>query len=247
MAADCNDRVDLSDLLKDGAVVANRSAREENQSPAAERRLNDVRHTILLVKEVPRCIGGLRLRLCDVLCRWFHLNDVGPEQRGQVRAIRDDIKSRLCRGIELAATWVSPNHNGKASRPRFRGAGANLFEHLVLAVRAGVDRIPDRRATKLERLAHRSRNGLVFDGAEAVGVVRLEDERHFSRETVRTRRQQPVRRGEGAQTCLDRQLEVITWVIPGRVLRKAAGGAVLETLVDREDHELTRAPGAAEY
>ena len=84
----------------------------------------------------------------------------------------------------------------------------------------------------------------VFLGArQAVGVVELEDQRDLPGKGAGAGLDKAERRGIGDEPGLDRQLEVVMRVVGRRVRREAARRAVLEALVDRQDHQLA---GAAE-
>ncbi len=75
-------------------------------------------------------------------------------------------------------------------------------------------------------------------------IVDLEDERNFTGEIPRARLDEPQRRGVGVAARLHRQLEMVARIVAGRIDGEAAGRAVLEALVNREDDQ---AAGAAQF
>ena len=80
--------------------------------------------------------------------------------------------------------------------------------------------------------------------ASAVGVVALQDGRDLPGEGIGAGGDHAERRGIGVQSGLDGELVVVVRVIGRRVRREAARRAVLEALIDRQDHHLA---GAAEF
>ena len=80
---------------------------------------------------------------------------------------------------------------------------------------------------------------------ERVGVVELQDERDLAGELGGAGLEEAERRGVGVAARVDRELEVVARVVAGRVRREAARRAVLEALVDRQDHQLAGAAEAA--
>ena len=102
--------------------------------------------------------------------------------------------------------------------------------------------------TQPSRSASSTRGGhrLVADVAagQAVGAVQLEDQRHLAGIGDRTDLERPERCGVGREPRLDRELEQIARVVGRGIGREAAGRAVLEALVDRQDHHLAGAARA---
>ena len=78
-----------------------------------------------------------------------------------------------------------------------------------------------------------------------VVAVHLENQRDLAREFARTGHEQAERRREARATALDRQPAMVEGVVGRRVHREAARRAVLEALVDRQDHQASRARQAA--
>ena len=112
-------------------------------------------------------------------------------------------------------------------------------------VGAGIDGEADRRAAEAQRVLDAGGDRLVaFLGArQAVGAVHLRIVGICAGEGVGAGLDNAERRGIGAEPGLDRELEMVVRVIGRRVRREAARRAVLEALVDRQDHHLA---GAAE-
>ena len=75
----------------------------------------------------------------------------------------------------------------------------------------------------------------------AVVVVDLQDQRDLAGELGRAGLDEAERRGVGVAAGVDGELEVVARVVAGGVGREAARRAVLEALVDRQDHHLARA------
>ena len=76
-----------------------------------------------------------------------------------------------------------------------------------------------------------------------VMIVELQDERDFTGEVARARFQETQRRRVGVAAGLDREFEVVARIVARRIRREAAGRAMLEALIHRQDHHLA---GAAE-
>src|SRR5207247_984065 len=81
----------------------------------------------------------------------------------------------------------------------------------------------------------------VVAAVEAVGVVELQDERDLARELRRAGLEEAERRRVGVAARRQRQLEVVARVVAGGIGREGARRAVLEALVDGQEHEPARA------
>src|SRR5262249_11167733 len=75
--------------------------------------------------------------------------------------------------------------------------------------------------------------------AHRVRVVELEDEGDLHRVVAGDGLEEAEGRGVRVATGLDRELHVVVRVVPLRVRREGTGRAVLETLVHREDDQLS--------
>src|SRR5204862_30032 len=71
----------------------------------------------------------------------------------------------------------------------------------------------------------------------AVGVVELQDARNLAREPRRRGRQVAERRRLGVAARRERQLEVVARIVRSRIGGAGARRAVLEALIDGQDHE----------
>src|SRR5579862_9584810 len=74
-----------------------------------------------------------------------------------------------------------------------------------------------------------------------VMIVQLEDERDCAGVFRRGRLEESERRRIRIASGIERELEVISGIIRGWIDGEAAGRAMLKTLVNREDDELSRA------
>ena len=79
-------------------------------------------------------------------------------------------------------------------------------------------------------------------GGQPVRRVDLQDGRDRAGEGVGAGLDHAERRGIGVEPGLDRQLEMVVRVIGRRVGREGARRAMLEALVDRQDHQLPVPP-----
>ena len=102
---------------------------------------------------------------------------------------------------------------------------------------ARIDGEADRRAAEPQRIGDAAGDRLVLGGGQAVAAVHLQDGRDGAGIGGGAGLDHAERRGIGVQPGLDRQLEMVVRVIGGGVGREAAGRAVLEALVDRQDHQ----------
>ena len=209
----------------------------------AKRRLHDVldargeRRDV----DVGLLVGGLRFGLPQDVGRRLDLDDVGAEQGGHMGGVGADIHRRLARLVELAAARVGPHDDGEADRLGLLGHRPDLLHHLVLVLGARIDREADRRAADAQRILHRAGDGLVLVGRQRIGRVELEDGRDGAGEGVGAGLERTQGRRIGVQPGVDRELVVIVRIVGVGVGREGTVGAVLEALVDGQDHHLARA------
>ena len=141
----------------------------------------------------------------------------------------------------LRSARIAPHHHRESARLRL---GGQLAQFLHLGERefaAGIDGEADRRAAEAQRVLDAGGDRLVLVGGEAVGVVALQDRRDRAGEGVGAGVDHAERRGVGVQPGLDRELIMVVRIIGRRIGREAARGAVLEALIDRQDHHLAGA------
>ena len=233
-----------ADLLIDAVEVLRLAAGEHHDAAAVERALHHVLDALGQRGAVDLLVALLRGFQADHRGRRLHLDDVGAHQRGHLRRIGADVERGLRGAIEVAAARIAPHHDGEAGRLRLGGQFAQ-FLHLgegVLA--AGIDGEADRGAAETQRVLDAGGDRLVLVGGQRVGVVALQDGGDLPGERVGAGGDHAEWRGVGVQSGLDRELVVVVRIIGRRVRREAARGAVLEALIDRQDHHLA---GAAQF
>jgi hypothetical protein len=82
---------------------------------------------------------------------------------------------------------------------------------------------------------------MVLVGRQRIGRVELEDGRDGAGESIGAGLERAERGGIGVQPGVDGELVMIVRVVGVRIGCEGAVGAVLETLVDGQDHHLARA------
>src|SRR5207245_7149235 len=144
---------------------------------------------------------------------------------------------------DARAARVGPDDHGETLALGLVGQLTDLAVHLVTRRRGGVDGEADRAAPEAEGIvgAAGDRRAWVAAAGEAVGVVELQDERDLARELRRPGLEEAERRRVGVAARRQRQLEVVARIVRNRIGRKGTRRAVLEALVDGQDHEPTAA------
>src|SRR5207249_3556811 len=238
---------DAPDLVEDRGGVLRLPAGEDHDAPAVEGALHHVPHPLgerrdrdaLLVVDL---LGG---RLLDVRRRQLHLDDVRAELAGDLRRVGDDVDRGLALLGEPRAARVGPDDDGEALPLGLLAERPDLLVHRVPQGRSGIDREADRGAPEPERLVDAARERWArLTAGEAVGVVELQDQRDLAGELRRARLEEPERRRVGVAPRADRQLEVVARVVAGGIRGERACRSVLESLIDGQDDEATRAPQA---
>ena len=178
-----------------------------------------------------------RLFLLDLIRGELHLEDVGPELRGDLRAVRDHVDRGLARLADAGPARIRPDDDREACPLRFLRERPDLLVHAARHRGARVDRESDRGAAQPERLADapRDRRQRVLLVVQHVVVVELQDERDLAGELGSARLQESERGGVRVAARLDRQVEVISGIVGRRVGSERPGRTVLEALVDRKD------------
>ena len=189
----------------------------------------------------------LRFRLFDESGRRLHLDHMRAEESGEMRSIGGDIDGGFAVFAQAFAAWVAPHHNRKATGFCFRRQLADFFHLVVGLVTTGIDSEANRRTAEAQRISNRRGDSLIRRGVfrgDGVIAVHFQNQRHGTGEGIRPGFDHAQRRGEGVEAGVDREFEMIMRVVRRWVRRKAARRAVLEALVDRQDHHFT---GAAEF
>ncbi len=184
-------------------------------------------------------------RLLDMGGGQLHLDDVRAELRGDLRRVADDVDGGLARLRQGRAAGVGPDHHGEPDALGLFGDRPNLAVHGVAVGGARIDREADGAGAEPQGVRHRAGDrllGIVLVGQEVV-VVELEDQGDAPRIVPRPRLQEAERRRVGVAPRRQGQLEMVQRVVGWRIRAEAPGGAVLETLVHRQDQHLA---GAAE-
>src|SRR5438309_7110946 len=232
---------DGAHLVEDRLVLVGGAAREDHDAPAVEGGLDYVAHALgqRADRHLRRLVDLLGRRLLQLRRGQLHLDDVGAELRGDVRSVRGDVEGRLAVLAEPGAARVRPDDDGEPVGLRLDGHVADLLVHLQPVLRAGIDREADGHAAQAQRVLDRARDRLirVLLLEQHVVVVGLENERHAARELTRAGLDEAERRRVGVAAGRDGQLEVVTRIVRVRVHGEAAGRAVLDALVHRQDHE----------
>ena len=182
----------------------------------------------------------LRLAQFDVVARQFDLDDVGAHLRRDLCRVRHDVDGGLARLAQVRATRIGPHDDRQALGLGLVSDFAELPVHGLRRGRAGVDREADRDAAEPQRVVHAAghRGERVFFVVQHVVVVEFQNQRHAVQKTVGARFQEAERRGVRVAARVDGELEVIVWIVAGRVRSEAARRAVLEPLIDRQDDQL---------
>ncbi len=117
---------------------------------------------------------------------------------------------------------------------------ATASPHRLTVGRSRINRKSHGDAAQPQRVpdAARHRGQRIFLVVQYVMVVQLEDQRNLAGKVAGAGLQKSQRRGIGITSGVDAELEMIVGVIPGRVRREAAGRPMLESLIDRQNHEL---------
>src|ERR1700730_16567764 len=205
---------------------------------------------LLRARTVELLLLVARLCLTEVRLLWqrLDLDDVRAELGGYLRGIGADVDRGLALARQVAAARIGPDHDGQ---PMSLGLAGHLGDvaHLVMgSVRAGIDRVTDRGAPQPQRVLDVAGDRLrrVFlETRHAVGVVELEDGRDPPGKGVCPGFDKAEPRGIGRKAGLKRKLIMVMRVVGRRVRRKAAGWAVLDPLVDRQDKQPAGAAGPA--
>src|SRR5881628_2085418 len=232
---------DGAHLLEDGGGILRLAAREDDDPPPVEGALHDVAHPLGegRDRDALLLVDLLRRRLLDVRRRRLHLDDVRAQLAGDLRRVGDHVDCRLALLGDARAARVGPDDHGEALALGLVGQLADLAVHLVARRRGGIDGEADRAAPEAEGIvgAAGDRRAWVAAAGEAVGVVELQDERDLARELRRPGLEEAERRRVGVAARRQRQLEVVAWIVRNRIGRKGTRRAVLEALVDGQDHE----------
>ncbi len=185
-------------------------------------------------------IDLLRRLELEKLGRQLDLDDVRAEERRHVRGIGADVDRRLALPRQRAAARIGPDHHRQPVRLGLATDLGDFLHHVVGGIGAGIDGEADGGAAQAQRVLDAPRHRLrrSFLGArQAVGRVHLEDERNGAGEGIGAGLDEPERRGVGREARLQRELEMIVRVIGRRIGREAPRRAMLEALVDRQDHQ----------
>src|SRR3990170_2049824 len=142
-------------------VLLGGAAREDDDAPAVEGRLDDVAHALGQRRDrhAGLFVDLLRLRLLDVLGGWLDLDDMRPELRGDLRGVRHDVDRRLPLLADRRAAWVGPDHRDEAVGLGLGDHLAALLVHGLRVGRARVDREAHGDAAQPERVLDRARHG----------------------------------------------------------------------------------------
>ena len=170
---------------------------------------------------------------------------MGAELRRDVRGVRDDVDRGLALLRERGAPRVRPHDDDQPRALRLLGEPSQLLVQLEAVLRPRVDRVADADAAEPHGVRDAPGDGLprVLLLHERVAVVELQDQRDVARELARARLEEPERGGVRAAAGVDGELEVVAGVVPRGVHGERAPRAVLEALVDGQDHH---AAGPAE-
>src|SRR3990172_2536289 len=174
-------------LVEDRLVVLlGGAAREDDDTPSVEGRLDDVAHALGQRRDrhTGLLVHLLGLRLLDVLGGRLDLDDVRPQLRGDLRSVRHDVDRRLPLLADRRAAWVGPDHRDEAVGLGLGDHLAALLVHGLRVGRARGDREAHGDAAQPERVLDRARHGgeRILLVVEHVVVVDLEDQRDFARE-----------------------------------------------------------------
>ena len=176
----------------------------------------------------------------DLSAGKLHFYDIRAELGRDLRGIGDDVDRCLSVLGEAAAARIGPDHDGKARGLRLGRKLAKLLIHGRGMARSGVDGEADGDASKMQRIVHargHGRQGILLV-VEHIVVVAFEDQRDVAGVIGDGGLDEAQRRGVAVAACLDGELEMVVGIVAGGIGCKASRGAVLETLVDRQDDEL---------
>ena len=96
-----------------------------------------------------------------------------------------------------------------------------------------------------QRIFDAAGHGLIDRSRPRIRGIDLEDRRNLAGELISARFEHAERRRVSGEAGVDRELVMIVRIISGRIDREAAGGAVFEALIHRQDDDLTRAAQTA--
>ena len=128
-----------------------------------------------------------------------------------------DIEAGFALLAQAAAARVAPDHHGQPGVAGVLGQLAQLFLHVELLVRAGIERVADPRAAQPQGVFHAAGQRLIGGERVAVRAVDLEDQRDLPGKVRGPGGEQADRRCKGTQPGVDRQLPVIQRVVARRV------------------------------
>lgn len=143
--------------------------------------------------------------------------------------------------LDSAPARVGPDHGGEALGLGLADDVAQVVQHVEGGVGAGVDGVADGGAAEADGIVHRAGDRLrrgFLAAVEGVGAVELEDQRDLRRIGIGHRLDHAEHRGVGVEAGVKGELGVIDGIVAGRVGPERPHRTVLETLVDRQDHQL---------
>ena len=175
----------------------------------------------------------------------FDLDDVGAELGGDLRGVTADINGRLPFLAQGGAARVGPYNDGQAGLFGGPRGFFDLFVHWHAMRGTGIDGEPDGGATQPQGVLHRAGEGRerVLLVLQHVVIVDFEDERNVAGKFAGGGFEGAKGRGIGVAAGGDGQFNMIARIVAGRIDGEAAGRAVLEPLVHRQDDH---PPGAFE-
>jgi hypothetical protein len=192
-------------------------------------------------RAVDLLVALLRRFQADHRGRRLHLYDVGAHQRCHLCRIRADIERGLGGTIQIRSARVAPHHHGEPARLRLSGEFAKFLHLGECEFAAGIDGEADRGATETQGILHARCHCLVLVGGQRVGVVAFQNCGNGTCERVGAGGNHAEGCGVGIQPGLDRKLIMVVRIIGRRVRCETARRAVLEALIDRQDHHLAGA------
>ena len=191
-----------------------------------------------------RLIDLLGFALLQMVGRELHLDDMRAQQRRHMRRVSAHIDGQLAGLRQRFAARIGPDHGGDAVGFRLAAHLRDLLEQFDAGRGARIDREADRGAAEPQRVLDAGGDRLILRRVarhQRVGGVHFQDGGNLAGEGVGAGLQRAQRRGVGVQARVDRHLIVVMRIIAGRVRREAAGRAVLEALIDRQDDHLAGA------
>src|SRR5579884_12984 len=222
-----------------------RAAREDDDAPPVEGTLHDVAYPLRQRSDgdMLALVDLAGLVLLDMGDGQLDFNEMRAQLRGDVGRVAGHVDGRLALFAQAGPARIGPDDDDQAVALGFGGVGADLLVHVDAVERAGIDGKANAHAAEPQGVGHAAGQRLVgiLLIEQDVVIVGLEDEGNVAGKLPCARLQKAQGRGVGVAAGFDSQLEMIAWIVGGRIRSEAARRAMLEALVYRQDDQLSGA------